>query len=173
MSFSNVGTFTVDGITFRGAGLGAGNDMPVKGVVIKDCRFENIAASNHFPTNRAIYSSKGPSDSRIESNNFENVGLGIELFSVARLAIVNNAADTLTAGDWLHITNSEAGDDVTISGNRLSNLYSMGIELQGVHWQRLDVADNQLLSWAVKHSTLDSWGISLAIGHAEIARSTG
>jgi hypothetical protein len=163
MSFNNVSDFTVDGITFHAAGLGGGHALPVTGVIIKNCRFENIPASNRWPTNRALYSSKGPNDSRIENNHFENGAVGIELYSVTHLTIAHNVADTLTGGDWLHITNFGGGDDVTIAGNTLSNLDGMGIELQQGPWRRLSVTDNHILGWAVNHSTKTSWGISLAI----------
>jgi hypothetical protein len=163
MDFHNVSDFTVDGITFRGAGLGGGHDLTITGVVIKNCRFKDIPASNRWPTNRALYSSRGPNNSRIENNHFQNGAVGIELYSVAHLTIAHNVADTLTGGDWLHITNFGGGDDVTISGNTLSNLDAMGIELQQGPWRRLSVTDNRILGWAVNHSTKTSWGISLAI----------
>ncbi len=166
MDFSRVRDFTVDGITFRGAGIGGGLDLPITGAIIRNCRFENIPASNRYPTDRAIYASRGPNNSRIENNHFENGAVGIELYSVTHLTIAHNVADTLTDGDWLHITNFGGGDDVTISGNTLSNLYRMGIELQQGPWGRLKVTDNQILSWAVNHSTNGPWGISLAIAGA-------
>lgn len=170
MIFSNVNNFTVEGITFRGAGLGGGNNQPASGIMIKNCLFENIPASNQYPYNYALYSSKGPWDSRIENNRFENVPFGIAFFSVAHLTIANNVADTLTAGDWLHIVNSGGGDDVTISSNTLSNLHAMGIELQGAPWRSLRVTDNKISGWAISHSAKTSWGISLAIGHEPGAR---
>lgn len=136
-SVSERSAVRITGIRFDANNIGGGiiaqGFGPADQIQIDNCEFRNVVAASAFPSNLAIVSTWGLTNSVIQNNRFVNVAGGIWFTTVENVGILNNSFTGVTQSDAIYIAPNPvsfvSGDNLHIAGNTGTGLAGAAIEI--------------------------------------------
>jgi hypothetical protein len=169
---------TIEGLTFDDsqgyaivhAGVQGGNELPVSGLIIRNCTFKNIKAESRAGEH-AIFVPVSLTDSVITANHFQHCSTCILVTNPDSVSITQNDFDTVAANAISVMAYKVAPTDrraIDVSYNTGKNITRMAIEIFAAepqaNLQAPTVTHNTFIGWTPSAAAFP-FGISVVVGN--------